>query len=81
MSNIKLFDGSEFRVLAVFDDGYSFIVEDDGCYCIVNGYDENAHLTTHVSAEALSVLKDLPSNPYHTRLGYDASKEESLDEN
>ena len=83
MGNATLFlaNGAEVTPLAIFNDGNSYIIEDDGCYQILNFCDGVLKPATHIFAEALAELKKLPSNPYHTRLGYDVTKEENLDEN
>ena len=56
---IKRDDGTEFETKAIrsFNDGYSHIIIDDGCYQIVNG----DKVSSHVFPEALDILKMLPS--------------------
>jgi len=54
-------DGSTYKTTsyAQFNNGYSYIIIDDGCYQIVNG---NA-VSSWIFREAIAVIKDLPENP------------------
>jgi hypothetical protein len=53
---ITLENGSEFEVVAFFNNDYSKIVADDSCYLIVNGN----RVTQHIFDKAIEVIKVLP---------------------
>lgn len=53
---ITLENGSEFEVVAFFNNDYSKIVADDSCYLIVNG----DRLSPYIFDKAIEVLKVLP---------------------
>lgn len=53
---ITLENGSEFEVVAFFNNDYSKIVVDDSCYLIVNGN----RVSQHIFDKAIEVLKILP---------------------
>ena len=50
----------ETRSYAQFNDGYSHIIIDGGCYIIIN----NDRPSAWIFEEALQELKKLPENPY-----------------
>lgn len=56
---VKRKDGSFYKELSViqFNDGYSHIIIDDGCYQIVNG----DKVSSHIFSEARDVLAQLPN--------------------
>lgn len=49
--------------LAIFNNGYSCIDTDDGCYVILNYVNKKWILSSHIFKEALDNLKNLPSDP------------------
>lgn len=60
---IVLEGGAEAVAVAEFHDGCSHIIEDDNCWVIVNGRDGKAKWSSHIFAEAMQELRDLPNVP------------------
>lgn len=50
---------AEVFAFAEFNGGYSHIVEDDGCWVVLNG----GKPTSHIFPEAMEHLKQLPTDP------------------
>jgi len=63
IDKIKLKSGSEITTVAKFNDGYSHIAIDDGCWVVVNGGNGEAQLSPWIFLEAIKALKGLPSRP------------------
>lgn len=59
LKSVRLSSGGIVPAVAEFNNGYSFIVVDDGCWCVVNGNEFSAW----VFPEATAVLKQLPDSP------------------
>jgi hypothetical protein len=53
--------------VAEFNGGYSHIIEDDGCWVVVNGGADEARPTPHIFSRAMAELRGLPDNPGHYR--------------
>lgn len=70
---IILENGSEFEVVAFFNNDYSKIVVDGGCYLIVNGN----KITQHIFDKAIEVLKVLPK-PHNLKRNRDARLTKTL---
>lgn len=75
---VKRKDGSFYVALSIiqFNEGYSNIIIDDGCYQIINGY----QVSSHIFPEARDVLAKLP-NPkelQHSKEYMEASQKEDI---
>jgi hypothetical protein len=60
VQKVTLQTGSKITSVVEFNNGYSHIVVDDGCWVVVNG----GMFASWIFPKALDILKKLPSNPY-----------------
>ena len=83
IGTIRMKSGTEAIFVSEFNEGYSHIIADDGCWVVVNGISGEAMSSAWIFPEAKAELDQLPASPtqhgpYLERIGAKQSAQDVL---